>query len=307
MNIHEVAKQLRKLGIPGGEKERAIMDRLVNQDPKYVRNAVEKYIEKILVRWAYTEKVIDPPTRRKENGKVVKGAGKTSEWPPETVEEAAAVWTVRDLSKKLAATGDRKRKRLSTKEIREIDKHARKVFASPHMTYELGNIKVTTPNPTFIYNFQALEPQIVDDAALNILVISWIAAKEKAQRNIKISEHVRVIFNWYYDPPASRSIIPGLGVLSGERLIKDQYTVIKETETIYQVLSTGVGKIEAGDPSETAFEFRRGEIRLKPSRSDNDELEVCLDGKDSRKKALYAPFDRYNPSRKYEPQVLRRY
>jgi len=48
-------------------------------------------------------------------------------------------------------------------------------------------------------------------------------------------------------------------------------------------------------------------VDLKPSSSDHDELVVFLDGNDSRKKALYAPFSEYNPYDTYDQEHLGRF
>ncbi len=48
-------------------------------------------------------------------------------------------------------------------------------------------------------------------------------------------------------------------------------------------------------------------VDLKPSSSDHDELVVFLDGKDSRKKALYAPFSEYKSYDTYDKEHLERF
>lgn len=189
MNINEVAKRLRKLGIPGDEKERSIRENLVHKDSIRVGKAVEKYIEKTLVRWAYTEKVIDPPTRRKENGKVVRGAGKTSEWPPETVEEVAAVWAVRNC-------GVMKPKTLTKERIEIIRNVAARLDNEPFAIYTLSPIagplstkRVATKDIEMKFVSEKCEGldlfpgETKDDKVnnLNNLVVTWITTIEKVR------------------------------------------------------------------------------------------------------------------------------
>lgn len=56
----------------------------------------------------------------------------------------------------------------------------------------------------------------------------------------------------------------------------------------------------------TGWTFRFVGVELAPSRSSRDELVVFIDGNDSRKKALYAPFSEYNPNDMYDPEHLGR-
>ena len=173
MNIHEAAKKIREFGIPGDEKERAIRAGLVRKDSANVRKAVEKYIEKMLVRWAYTDEIITKPKQNTDG----KGKGKTSEWPATVVEEAAAVWGVRHSG--LAA-----RNTLTAEFIFSIKKAAERAYTSPNAIHMLpSNVEITTPNPSDIYDFHQLETRLVKHERFNQLLITWIAVSAKVRNN----------------------------------------------------------------------------------------------------------------------------
>jgi hypothetical protein len=57
----------------------------------------------------------------------------------------------------------------------------------------------------------------------------------------------------------------------------------------------------------TGWKPKFDRVEIKPSRSDHDELAVFIDGNDSRKKALYAPFSEYNPHDTFGPERLGRF
>jgi hypothetical protein len=329
MKIHEAAKKLVDLGVPGKEKKRAITNavknRPFNNKTADVKSAIEKYVEKALVRWAYTEEIITKPERHKdETGRFEKGRGKNSDWLEKAVYEAAAVWAVRDRAKKIAAEGGRKKKTLSAKEICEIRRHAKGVFASPCMEYEPpSNITITTPNPSFIYDFRALTPKIVADAALNDLVIAWIAATAKAQKKWKISEPAQVIFSWRHNPEHYPSTDTGniAGAYEGppppskefedftlqhmpeeseiKKLVNLLYQRRIESSDAVDFLHAGKGKMHATDPEEVEHQFLFDDINVKSAESNKDELVILLDGQDSRIKALYAPVELYSPDIEY--------
>ncbi len=329
MNIHVATKKLVDLGIPGKEKKRAIRkaveSRSVKNKTADVESAIEKYVEKTLVRWAYTEEIITKPERHKnEKGRFEKGRGKNSDWHEKAVYEAAAVWAVRDRAKKIAAEGGRKKKTLSAKEICEIRRHAKGVFVSPCMEYELPpNITITTPNPSYIYDFKALTPKIVADAALNELVIAWIVATVKAQKKRKISKPAQVIFRWRHNPEYYPSIDIGNIIAAYEgpqppskefedfilQHMPEESEIKKLVNLLYQrriessdavdFMHAGKGKMHANDPEEVEHQFLFDDIYVKSTESNRDELVILLDGQDSRIKALYAPFELYSPDIEY--------
>jgi len=281
MNISEVVVRLRKLSV---------------DIPK---NTIK--------RWAFTEKVIPKPTTPR-----LKGRGLKSNWREGVVREIAAVWAVRALAKKQADEGARKRKNLSAEEIREIRKIAKRVFRSPEVLHELpSQFTIATPNPRFIYDFRALKTKVVEDDHLHDLIITWIAAREKAQRNIKISQRVRVIINWsgeapYPLPPLS-SVLPVDTATSLSNPVQKAIRQSEKSAFEATLASSGVGILGVYDPSEIRTTFKRGttDLRLLRSVGDDDgeeldELLVFLNGNDSRKKALYAPFDRFDSSVEYD-------
>jgi hypothetical protein len=257
-------------------------------------------------RWAFTEGVIPKPTTLER-----KGRGFTSNWRKNGVKETVAVWAVRDLAKKQADKGVRKRKKLSAEEIHKVRKIAKRVFKSPEVLHELPpELMITTPNPLFMYDFRALKTKVVDDDNLNDLVITWIAAREKAQRNIRILQRVRVTINWFGEsphplPPLS-SVLPIDAATSlGNPVLK---AISQSEKRVFDAgfAISGFGILGAYDPSEIQTPFKRGKTHLKALRSGDensdelDELLVFLNGNDSRKKALYAPFDRFDSSVEYD-------
>lgn len=386
MNIQEAADKLRKLGVPGKEKETAIKNKLVHKDSAHVRRAVEKYIKKTLVRWAYTEKVIDPPTRRIENGKVVKGAGKTSNWPPKTIEEAAAVWAVRHSS--IAS-----KNALTPENISGIKEIVKQTFASLKVIHELpSNFILTTPNPSDIYNFNTLDTRLVKDKEFNQLLVTWIAAKAKVRNNekandeaerikkikdvhpelqewervsrelnavsnpryrfFKMDDPVRVIMHWHsrllrIKNPTLKDVQTDEfdRTLEREGLLLDappddfdlrripirfrdvddwflrqecrippnapslqefwsRYHSLPEDHTNDDIDAIIQEVIKDWRYIPTGWTFKFGRVELEALPSGQDDLVVFLDEQDIRKKALYAPFDEYNPYKTYGPENM---
>ncbi|MGZ4852288.1 MAG: hypothetical protein ACXV3D_03750 [Halobacteriota archaeon] len=189
MKIKDAAERLIELGIPGKDKKDAIKNRLVKQDSSHVKRGLIRYVEKMLVRWAYTEEVIQKPERHEDK----RGRGKTSIWPDTTVEEAAAVWVIR---KKWHEMHDGKKSRLSKDKIDVIKRVASVIDDSPYAVYTLPTIvgplstQHLTPDDITI-KFVSEECDGLDffpgkDNAekvdcLNTLVVSWIAALEKVR------------------------------------------------------------------------------------------------------------------------------
>ncbi len=54
----------------------------------------------------------------------------------------------------------------------------------------------------------------------------------------------------------------------------------------------------------TGWTFKFGGVELEALPSGQDDLVIYLDEKDIRKKALYAPFDEYNPFKNYGPEDM---
>jgi len=188
--------------------------------------------------------------------------GRYSAWPPKTVEEAAAVWAVRH-------NGIKKPKTITNETIHQIKKIAKRVYMFPVASYELPqNIRLTGPNPQITYSYTSYKMKVVDDDELNGMIETWIAAREKARRKIAISQPKKVVFHWetVIKPPGF-----AYGLIFPIRGIAEECILI-------------LSKISLEEPDQ-----------------DCDELVFLLDGTDSRKKVMYAPFDYYSPFVNYDP------
>jgi hypothetical protein len=193
MKIHDVAERLIALGI-GKNKRKAIKSRLDKTQSERVKKELKNYIEKMLVRWAFNEGVIQKPEPyTSKNGIVELGRGKTSDWPPETVEQAAAVWAVRQ---KWREIHDGKKKRLSRDRIEVVKRAAAVLDERPFAVYKLpiifGPLAAQRLAPeTIKMNFVSEDCDGLDlfpgaDNAkkaecLNKLVVTWIIAVEKVR------------------------------------------------------------------------------------------------------------------------------
>jgi hypothetical protein len=194
MEIQEAAERLIELGIPGKDERAAIKSRLVKKDSSRVKNALKDYVEKMLGRWAYTEGVIPKPEQNKnKDGIVERGRGKTSDWPQTTIEEAAAVWSVRQLWRKIHGG---KKSRLSKERIDVIRQAASVVDERPFAIYMLPS--VTGPLSTQRIAPEDIQMRFVSEECdgldlfpgrdnaekvdcLNKLVIRWVGATEKVR------------------------------------------------------------------------------------------------------------------------------
>lgn len=194
MNIQDAAKRLIQLGIPGKTKKEAIKSRLVKKDSARVEKALENYVEKMLVRWAYTEGVIQKPERYKDkNGKTQLGKGKTSDWRNTVVEEAAAVWAVRQKWRDIHGGN---KKRLSKDKIAVIKCAASVIDERPFAVYTLP--RVIGPLLTKHIAAEHIEMNFVSEECdgldffpgennaqkvdnLNKLVVTWVTAVEKVR------------------------------------------------------------------------------------------------------------------------------
>jgi hypothetical protein len=218
---------------------------------------------------------------------VTTGRGNEEEWPEEAFGEAAAYYQI-------LHRGIVKRKDLPVEKVAEIKQIAERVLLSPKMFREMPSGFAITTAPQFIFDFQALELTAVKDSALNELVVTWIAAKEKAKRNKQISDHVRVVIDWNYDPKCDTqiysSLIPDLYSASdqGNPMSKALANLKKTMDKPYEVVKAAsmmLGRIGSGiDPSEIEKGFTRRRIFVEPSESGSDELVVYLTTKPAGKK-----------------------
>lgn len=214
-----------------------------------------------LKRWAY-EGVIQRPQRYKR-GKGGK-KGRAVKWSPRAVEEACAVWAIRN--------GNITRKIPSIKTIEEIKRAVRRVYQSPIAVYRI-------PLPPKIHSLSLEENEenepleevvagldiddvsmeLVDDEELHSLMTIWIAAAEKARKGWLVTEPAKVVFHWYRvherfgTPPV--------------------YSVSDHTEVRWD-------HYESDDLGENKLECITLEI------AERDEVKYLIDGEDSRRDAL---------------------
>jgi hypothetical protein len=152
--------------------------------------------KKTLIRWAYTEGIIQKPERHKDKrGKNEIGRGKKSDWSTKALEEAAAVWAVREACRTQKICHAQK-KRLSPDEIRVIKSAAAVLDERPYAIYTLPSvtgpllkqhldpkkIKMTFVSDNYdgLYLFPGKDK--LDKAkCLNELVVTWVAAREKVR------------------------------------------------------------------------------------------------------------------------------
>lgn len=311
MNIHDVAKRLIELGIPGKNKKEAIKSRLVKKDGTRVEKALQNYVEKMLVRWAYTEGVIQKPERHKNNnGTAEKGRGKVSDWCDTAVEEAAAVWAVRNIPDK---------RNIPKERIKTIKDAADCVYRYPAAFYDLPpDVKITGPEPTSQSSWRALKIYVDANLVLDAQVKTWIAAKEKAKRpSVKVSEPKRLVFHWTsrsFTPKVRRiEEFPGWDDVRKRELpsaafINDEKLSGHLPEYVHMARNdapTPNDKADAKKPRGWKLIPTRWTFTLKTDLEDasRDELVFILDGVDSREKAMYAPFDEYKPGVHYDPET----
>jgi hypothetical protein len=243
--------------------------------------------EKTLRRWGADGFIHDHLPTTKLPGI---GRGNIEEWLEESFEEAAAFSAVRHsgITKQEAI--------LSAEKVAEIKEAAHCLFESPKIFFKSpSEFTIVTP-PQFIFDTQALE-LTVKDHELNNLAVTWIGAKEKArkiaskeragqfidkaQQKEEFSNRVKVIIDWYYDPPyvpiACRSmLIPELDEIIGR--VNQPKEMARKIDRLSDQL---IGQLddEERERSRTerdAMRFTRGEPRLESLRSNKDELVVFL-------------------------------
>ncbi|MFZ0926525.1 MAG: hypothetical protein WCE82_04795 [Halobacteriota archaeon] len=233
-----------------------------------------------------------------------------AEWDDEAVEEVAAVWVV--------SGGRRRLSRTRIEMIKTVANHAYQ-HASAFYEFPAG-IRVTGPEPTSQWNWRMLKMMVYPDRALNAQAQKWIATKEKAKRNKKISEPKKVLFYWQSQPADIRAV--PIRARNGHELLSSLKRFLPDLSM------TGPGVSGAQPPSsgEIPLLFPHDNVRmsrpsehpgweLRPSRwkfdlerieledADVDELVFLLDGRDSRIKAWYAPYDLYDPAVDYEKRA----
>jgi hypothetical protein len=228
------------------------------------------------------------------------GRGNEEEWSDQSFIETAALWAVRRIAKKQADKGARKLKKLSAEETREIKLIAKSVFESPPRVFHEvpSEFTITTPDPEFVYDFRALKTKVVQDGDLNDLVITWIAAREKARLGVPVRPAATIIVNWWSRfMPGKTGVDIELKKLAAESAMRGDGIAASKDVPDWHIHGT----IPELSSFPKAYQLELKDIDCEPSHLDHDELLVFFDGTDSRKKAFYAPFDYYSPTAIYGP------
>jgi hypothetical protein len=279
-----------------------------------------KLPEKTIVRWAYTDQVITKPEWDKQ-----KGRGKKSDWPSNAVEEVAAVWAVRNTPVK---------RHVPKEKIEMIKAAAACAYRYPSTFYDPPRTtRITGPDPTsqWAKPWHLWTTMIHPNDELNALATTWIAALEKAKRDAPVSKPKRVVFHWRSRPREEEKTIP-LGRLGGYNVFAiggpDARKHIEASKARPdQDLPSSFLIKDPRDPDGGPLGFQQEYTRavvsphaphgwdLFPLRwtfdiekieledALHDEIVFLLDGRDSRIKAFYAPYDAYDPSVDYEKRA----
>ncbi len=249
-------------------------------------------------------------------------------WKRVVVEEAAAVW----------ALGDRHGKRSVTKNtIDAVKDVAACAYRYPSTFYDPPKEPhITGPDPTSQWT-QLKKPwprwttMINPNDELNELATTWIAALEKAKRDVPVSKPKRVIFHWRSRPREEEKMIP-LGRLCGYNVFaiggpdaRERIEASKASRD--QDLPSSFFITDPQDPDGGPLGFPQEYTRMVVSPDAphgwdlfpvqwafdiekieledalHDEIVFLLDGHDSRIKAFYAPYDAYDPSVDYEKRA----
>jgi hypothetical protein len=146
--------------------------------------------------WAYHKPPIITPPERYKHGKGTGKKGRAVEWSEESLGEAAAVWAIRN-SPRIAH-------RPSLHVIQCCLKHSvDHIYDEPSVTYDFSSPapeeKVTYKSlklAFFYHGYGELEGKQPPPTEWQELLITWIAAKEKAKKDISIKEPRQVRFHW---------------------------------------------------------------------------------------------------------------
>ena len=177
----------------------------------------ERIPENTVKKWAHTEKIIPTPIGGGKGGRVSGGKARKADWPAPALEQAAAVWWVREKYHRMY--GEEK-KGLSKDQINVIKRAASVLDESPFAIYHLPLI--TGPLSTQHIAPEAITMTFVNDdfdginlflskkklqektRCLNTLVIAWVAAREKYEHG-KPMERWPKSWNRGETPPRRRS------------------------------------------------------------------------------------------------------
>jgi hypothetical protein len=177
----------------------------------------ERVPESTIKKWAHTEKIIPAPTGGGKGGKMRGGKARKADWSKEALEQAAAVWWVREKYRRMY--GEEKRK-LSKDQINVIKRAVSVLDESPFTIYHLPI--VTGPLSTQHIAPEAITMTFVSDdfegvkrfpgtpeektLCLNTLVVAWVAAREKVREWAHKGMSVTYILKHY---PELHDLAPG--------------------------------------------------------------------------------------------------
>lgn len=229
--------------------------------------------------------------------------GRYIDWSKNALEEVVAFYALRD-------SGIAKQKNITAEKVAEIKNTARLLFNSKKIFFESSSeftskFTIVTP-PRRIFDAQELE-MTVKENKLNNLAVTWIAARERARwcmkdhpeeerarLCVKNPQRVKVILDWYYEPPdydhsydqtAHRSwLAPPITMTEyHDRIMSVKTKPFDEIRRgVDQVIDDAIDNIDDEEEREQiriereTSRLTRGKPRLEPSESDRDELVVFL-------------------------------
>jgi hypothetical protein len=122
--------------------------------------------------------------------------GLRSKWPPETVEEATAVWAVKYCNRDYKGNVIPP-KAVTPETIGKVQRIARDMRSSPHPLYKIKERMIDSRWPDDPFTYKDLEMKLDRDDRLHRLAVTYIAAVEKARRGISVEEPKRVVLKRY--------------------------------------------------------------------------------------------------------------
>ncbi|MGA7077016.1 MAG: hypothetical protein WBZ42_10840 [Halobacteriota archaeon] len=285
---------------------------------------------KTLRRWA-DDALITNHREHPEN--IAKtGRGNAEDWPPEAVEEAAAVWAVKEAAEK----------RLTPKEISDIQMIGVRTFYTPQAYYAWSHdVPLTGPIPLDRfprkgYDHRVLRIEFRDDhpVTLFLRLVELRAGGEPhpgEERLIKMleDEHVAAAADYFIhcDGPVLEAPITVMDRLTElrvdvpSRLVRTwvtafvkaasgvEVTASKKVVFYWRSLHGDAGSsfmfekvvLEEPDLRDLTYVQTRESIFVPIEPPREDEIVIYVDGIDVRKKVFYAPFDEWKSLTPLEP------
>jgi hypothetical protein len=259
-----------------------------------------------------------------QSGKGGRG-GRPTNWPPEAVEEAAAVWAVKEAAET----------RLTPKEIRDIQMIGVRTFYTPQAYYTWSHdVPLTGPIPRDRfpregYDHRVLRIEFRDDhpVALFLRLVELRAGSELhfgEERLIKMleDEHVAAAADYFIHADGPREAplmvmedLTKLRVDVPSSLVRTwvtafvkaasgvEVTASKKVVFHWRTLHGNAGyyfvfdKVVLEEPElrDLAYVQSRESMIVPEEPSREDEIVICVDGIDVREKVFYAPFDEWDP------------